>query len=177
VTSREPLRLDGEWEYGLDPLREKDAVQLFLTRALAARRDFHANGEVALICEWLDNLPLAIELAAARVKVLSPAALLERLERRLPLLAGGARDMPERQRTLRATIEWSHELLSANEQRLFASLAVFRGGSTLEAAESVTGADLDTLQSLVDCRGTDAAWAVEGYDGLNRYLLPLRGVS
>jgi len=150
VTSREPLHLAGEHEYAVDPLRQPEAVELFMTRALAARRDVVANGEVALICERLDNLPLAIELAAARVKVLSPAALLARLEQRLPLLAGGAKDLPERQRTLRATIEWSHELLTADEQRLFARLAVFGGGCTLEAAEAVTDADLDTIQSLVD---------------------------
>jgi len=150
VSSREPLHLDGEHEYAVDPLTRADALELFLTRALAAKRDFVANGEVAQICERLDHLPLAIELAAARVKVLSPRALLERLEQRLPLLAGGARDAPERQRTLRATIAWSHELLTADERRLFARLAVFRGGWTLEAAESVADADLDTLQSLVD---------------------------
>ena len=150
VTSREPLHLAGEHEYAVDPLSPPQAIELFMTRALAVRRDFNANGQVAEICERLDHLPLAIELAAARVRVLSPAALLERLELRLPLLAGGARDMPERQRTLRATIEWSHELLTPEEQRLFARLAVFRGGWTLEAAEHVTEADLDTLQSLVE---------------------------
>ena len=150
VTSREPLHLAGEHEYAVDPLREPDAVSLFLTRALAVRPDVVANGEVTRICERLDHLPLAIELAAARVKILSPKALLERLERRLPVLAGGAADLPERQRTLRATIEWSHELLTADEQRLFARLAVFRGGCTLESAEAVADADLDSLQSLVD---------------------------
>ncbi|HEY8501635.1 MAG TPA: adenylate/guanylate cyclase domain-containing protein, partial [Solirubrobacterales bacterium] len=150
VTSREPLHLDGEHEYAVDPLSRSDAVDLFLTRALAVKRDFVANGEVAQICERLDHLPLAIELAAARVKILSPLDLLERLDRRLPLLAGGHRDAPERQRTLRATIEWSHELLSGEEQRLFARCAVFRGGWTLEAAEQVAHADLDSMQSLVD---------------------------
>jgi len=150
VTSREPLHLAGEHEYAVDPLAPAEAVELFLTRAVAARRDFSANGDVAAICERLDHLPLAIELAAARVKVLSPQALLARLEQRLPLLAGGAHDLPERQRTLRATIEWSHELLTEAEKRLFARLAVFRGGCTLEAAEQVAEADLDTLHSLVD---------------------------
>jgi predicted ATPase/class 3 adenylate cyclase len=150
VTSREPLHIGGEHEYAVDPLRRDDAVELFLTRAMAVKRDFAANGEVQQICERLDHLPLAIELAAARVKILAPAALLERLEQRLPLLAGGQRDAPERQRTLRATIEWSHELLTDTEQRLFGRLAVFRGGWTLEAAEGVTDADLDSLQSLVD---------------------------
>ncbi len=150
VTSRERLHLEGEWEYAVDPLRETEAVALFETRAQAARRDFSANGEVREICARLDNLPLAIELAAARIKLLSPRALLERLEQRLPVLAGGARDAPERQRTLRATIEWSHELLTVDEQRQFARLAVFRGGCTLETAEAVCEADLDTLASLVD---------------------------
>ena len=150
VTSREPLHLAGEQEVAVDPLGADDAVELFLTRAVAARRDFRADGEVAEICARLDHLPLAIELAAARVKVLSPRALLERLDQRLTLLAGGARDAPDRQRTLRATIEWSHDLLGSHEQRLFAQLAVFRGGWTLEAAEQITGADLDTLQSLVE---------------------------
>jgi predicted ATPase/class 3 adenylate cyclase len=150
LTSREALHLGGEQEYAVDPLRRDDAVELFLTRALAVKHDFAADGEVAAICERLDHLPLAIELAAARAKILPPAALLERLERRLPLLAGGQRDAPERQRTLRATIEWSHELLTEDEQRLFARLAVFRSGWTLDAAEKVADADLDTLQSLVD---------------------------
>ena len=150
VTSRERLHLDGEHEYAVDPLTPDEAVELFMTRAAAARRDFTADGEVALICERLDRLPLAIELAAARVRILSPQALLDRLEQRLPLLADGNRDLPERQRTLRATIEWSHELLTDGEQRLFARMAVFRGGCTLEAAEAVAEADLGTLQSLVD---------------------------
>lgn len=166
VTSREPLHLAGEHEYAVDPLTEADAVELFLTRAVAAKRDFTANGEVAAICARLDHLPLAIELAAARVKLLSPAAMLERLEQRLPLLAGGARDAPERQRTLRATLEWSHDLLTDAEQRLFARLAVFRGGCTLEAAEAIADADLDTLQSLVDksllrVRDTGRFWMLE----------------
>jgi predicted ATPase len=150
VTSRERLRLDGEWEYVVDPLREAEAVELFEIRARAVRRDFAANGAVREICARLDNLPLAIELAAARAKVLSSRALLERLERRLPVLAGGTRDAPERQRTLRATIEWSHDLLSEDEQTLFRRLAVFAGGCTVEAAEAVCGAELDTLASLID---------------------------
>ena len=149
VTSREPLHLTGEREYAVDPLTHTEAVELFLTRALAVRRDFTANGEVGKICARLDNLPLAIELAAARVKVLSPAALLARLDQRLPMLSGGSRDAPDRQRTLRATIEWSHDLLGAPEQQLFARLSVFRGGCTLEAAEAIVDADLDTLESLV----------------------------
>ena len=131
-------------------MREAEAVELFETRARASRRDFTADGAVREICARLDNLPLAIELAAARIKVLSPAALLERLERRLPVLAAGARDAPERQRTLQATIEWSHDLLSPEEQGLFRRLAVFAGGATLDTVEVVCDADLDTLALLVD---------------------------
>ena len=150
VTSREPLHVDGEWEIAVDPLRDREAVELFVQRAAAVRSDFVANGEVVEICRRLDCLPLAIELAAARVKVLALPALLERLEQRLPLLAGGSRSAPERQRTLRATIAWSHDLLTPEEQDLFARLAVFAGGCTLEAAEAICGADVDAIASLVD---------------------------
>jgi predicted ATPase len=150
VTSREPLHIDGEWEIAVDPLQEQEAAELFLQRAAAVRSDFAANGEVTEICRRLDCLPLAIELAAARVKALSLPVLLERLEQRLPLLAGGSRTAPERQRTLRATIVWSHDLLAPAEQELFARLAVFAGGCTLEAAEEICGADLDDIASLVD---------------------------
>jgi predicted ATPase len=150
VTSRESLHVDGEWEVAVDPLREQEAVELFVQRAAAVRSDFAANGEVVEICRRLDCLPLAIELAAARVKALAPPALLERLEQRLPLLAGGSRSAPERQRTLRATIAWSHDLLTPAEQDLFERLAVFAGGCTLEAAEQICGADLDGIASLVD---------------------------
>jgi predicted ATPase/class 3 adenylate cyclase len=150
VTSREPLRVTGEQEYPVAPLVHEEGVDFFLARARAVKPDFEADEAVSEICRRLDDLPLALELAAARVKALSTGQILERLEQRLPLLTGGARDLPERQRTLRATIAWSHELLSPEEQRLFARLAVFRGGCTLEAAEEVAEADLDTLQSLVD---------------------------
>jgi predicted ATPase len=150
VTSREPLHVTGEQEYPVPPLQHEEGVDFFLVRARGVRPDFVADEAVSEICRRLDELPLALELAAARVKALSTAQILERLEQRLPLLTGGARDLPERQRTLRATIEWSYELLSEEEQRLFARLAVFRGGCTLEAAEEVTEADVDTLQSLVD---------------------------
>src|SRR5438445_9995367 len=115
VTSRSPLHLDGEWEYAVAPMREAEAVELFVQRARAVRRDFKADGTVAHVCARLDHLPLAVELAAARVKLLGVEDLLDRLEKRLPLLAGGPRDAPERQRTLRATIEWSHDLLSEDE--------------------------------------------------------------
>ena len=165
VTSREPLHVDGEWEVAVDPLRDREAVELFVQRALAVNSDFAANGEVVEICRRLDCLPLAIELAAARVKVLSPEALLERLVQRLPLLAGGSRSAPERQRTLRATIAWSHDLLTPAEQDLFARLAVFTGGCTLEAAEAICGADIDAIASLVDKsllrRTNDRYWMLE----------------
>jgi predicted ATPase/class 3 adenylate cyclase len=146
VTSRERLRLAGEREYRVPPLAENEAVALFIERAISALPDEH----VRAICQRLDCLPLAVELAAARTTALSPKQILERLEQRLPLLTGGPRDAPERQQTLRATIEWSYELLSGDEQELFARLAVFSSGCTLEAAEQVCDADLDTLQSLVE---------------------------
>jgi predicted ATPase len=150
VTSREPLRLEGEWEYSVDPLSQPEAVALFESRAQAVQHGWKGNGDVRQICNRLDNLPLAIELAAARVKILSPAALLNRLERRLPILSGGPRNAPERQKTLRATIEWSHELLTPSEQTLFSYLGVFAGGATLASIETVCRADLDILASLVD---------------------------
>jgi predicted ATPase/class 3 adenylate cyclase len=150
VTSREPLHISGEHEYAVPPLERGDSVDLFVARAGAVRHDFEADESVPEICRRLDDLPLALELAAARAKALTAAQILSRLEQRLPLLTGGARDLPARQRTLHATIEWSHELLSPAEQTLFARLAVFHGGCTLDAAERVAAADLDTLQSLVD---------------------------
>jgi predicted ATPase/class 3 adenylate cyclase len=165
TTSRERLQLSGEHEYSVLPLEEADAVALFNERALAVQGDFVANGDVASICRCLDYLPLAIELAAARVKVLSPHGLLERLDRRLPLLIGGARDLPERQRTLRSTIAWSYELLAPDEQRAFAHLAVFAGGWTLDAADEVCEAPLDILQSLLEKslvrRSDDRFWMLE----------------
>ncbi|MEX0630253.1 MAG: adenylate/guanylate cyclase domain-containing protein [Chloroflexota bacterium] len=150
VTSREPLHISGEQEYAVSTLVHEEGVALFLARARAVVPEFAADEAVSQICRRLDDLPLAIELAAARVKALNAAQILARIDRRLPLLTGGARDVPERQRTLRATIEWSYELLTAAEQGLFARLAVFSGGCRLEAAENVAAADLDTLQSLVD---------------------------
>ena len=150
VTSREPLHVTGEHEYPVPPLEHEEGIGLFVARARAVKPDFEADRTVSNICRRLDDLPLAIELAASRVKALAPTQILERLEQRLPLLTGGARDLPERQRTLRATIEWSHGLLNADERRLFARLAVFADGCALEAAEEIAEADLDTLQSLVD---------------------------
>jgi predicted ATPase len=150
VTSREPLRIGGEHRYAVDPLEQTDAVALFVERARDVEAGFEHDGAVAEICRRLDGLPLAVELAAARVGFLEPDELLARLDRALPLLTGGRRDAPDRQRTLRATIEWSHQLLDEEEQDLFAKLAVFAGGFTLESAEAVCGAELDVLQSLVD---------------------------
>jgi predicted ATPase/class 3 adenylate cyclase len=150
ATSREPLRIAAEHEYAVPPLARDEGVALFSARAQAVRADFDDQGVVDDICRRLDDLPLALELAAARVKALSANQLLERLEQRLPLLTGGARDLPERQRTLAATIKWSYDLLTSVEQRLFRRLSVFSGGCNLAAAEVVIGADLDTLQSLVE---------------------------
>jgi len=144
VTSRELLRVRGEVDYPVLPLADPDAVELFTARA-----NLDPSETVATLCRRLDNLPLALELAAARTAVLSPAQILDRLSQRLDLLTGG-RDTDPRQQTLRATIAWSHELLDEDEKQLFARLAVFRGGCTLETAEQVVGAELDVLQSLVD---------------------------
>jgi predicted ATPase len=149
VTSREPLQIAGEQVYPVEPLAADEATVLFEQRASAVLPAFRPTPEVSEICERLDRLPLAIELAAARVVLLSPAELLARLDQRLPLLASRARDAPARQRTLRATIEWSYELLNAEEQRLFRRLSVFRGPFALEAALEVCEAELDTLESLL----------------------------
>jgi len=144
ITSRERLRVRGEVEYPVAPLASPEAVELFCARARVG-----ADEVIRELCSALDNLPLAIELAAARVSVLTPAQILERLAQRLDLLKGG-RDADPRQQTLRATIEWSFELLNPRERQLFVRLAVFAGGCTLEAAQAVVEADLDLLQSLVD---------------------------
>ena len=149
VTSREVLRVPGEQAYPVPPLEPGEGAELFVARARAADPAFHQDRAVAELGERLENLPLALELAAARVRLLSPEQLLERLAGRLDLLKAGLGVDP-RQQTLRATIEWSYDLLEAQEQQLFARLAVFRGGCTLAAAEDVARADLDTLQSLVD---------------------------
>ncbi len=144
VTSRELLRVDGELVYPVPALAEPDAVELFCTRAR-----IEPDEAVTELCGSLDNLPLALELAAARVSVLAPAQILERISQRLDLFRAG-RDADPRQQTLRATIAWSYDLLSTDEQQLFTRLAVFRGGCTLESAEQVTGADVADLQSLLD---------------------------
>jgi predicted ATPase/DNA-binding SARP family transcriptional activator len=167
VTSRVVLHLSGEHDYPVPPLElpelehdnvdglaRSEAVELFVARARAVSPAFSltaANAQVvAAICVALDGLPLAIELAAARTPELAPEAILERLGSRLELLTSGPRDVPARQRTLRATLDWSFDLLDAEEQRLLAELAVFSGGATLESAGAVCGADLDRLDALID---------------------------
>jgi predicted ATPase/class 3 adenylate cyclase/Tfp pilus assembly protein PilF len=158
VTSREPLRIAAERQYPVPPLAKAEAVMLFVERARALRPDFMLTEEtvpvVAEISERLDGLPLAIELAAAWVKVLPPAALLQRLENRLELPAARGRDVPARQSTLREAIAWSYDLLDEEERRLHARLSVFMGGFGFQAAERVAGAgELDVLEgiaSLVD---------------------------
>ncbi len=178
VTSREALHLYGEYEYPVSPLTVPDledthlppqqlsqyeAVRLFIERAKAIKPDFSINDDnapaVAEICFRLDGLPLAIELAAARIRLLPPQAMLPRLQgklqARLQLLTGGARDLPARQQTLRGAIEWSYDLLTADEQKLFNMLSIFMGGCTLEAAEAVCDVThlavdlLNGLESLV----------------------------
>jgi predicted ATPase len=144
VTSRELLRLQGEVDYQVPPLAETEAEDLF-----CARSHLPHDEEIADLCRHLDDLPLAVELAAARTAVLSPAEIRDRLSQRLDLFKGG-RDADPRQQTLRATIEWSYELLGHPEKELFARLSVFAGGCTFDASEEIAGADVDTLQSLVD---------------------------
>ena len=169
ASSREPLRIGGEVELDLPPLSEPEAVALFLERARAVRPEIEQTDAVAELCDRLDRLPLALELAAARTKLLAPDALLERLAERLDLFKG-TRDADERHATLRATIAWSHDLLDGDEQLLFARLSVFRGGCTLAAAEEVCSADVDTLASLLDKslvrrrpgpEGEDLYWMLE----------------
>jgi len=148
VTSRAVLHVTGEQEYPVPPLEE--AEELFVARARAVDPSFAADDAVPEICERLEGLPLAIELAAARVKLLPTRTIAERLERSLDLLTAGRADVPTRQQTLRATIDWSYGLLDEDEQRLFVSVSVFSGGASLDAIEDVCGGSLDTLASLVD---------------------------
>jgi predicted ATPase/DNA-binding NarL/FixJ family response regulator len=154
VTSRTRLRVGGEQELPLDPLSPDAAVSVFLERARAVRPDFQPDeadlAASAEICDHLDCLPLAIELAAARVKMLTPSGILTRLEHPLELLTSGSRDAPDRHRALRDTIGWSFDLLGETEQTLFRRMAVFAGGCTLEAVEAVCGADIETIGALVD---------------------------
>jgi predicted ATPase len=164
ATSRERLDVGHEHEHAVRPLSEAAASELFTERARAVRTAFEADDAVEEICRRVDCLPLALELAAARIKVLSTRELAERLERALPVLGGGPTDLPERHRSLRATIAWSYELLAESEQRLFRRLSVFAGSLSVAAAEAVADADLDDLSALIDCsliqrrddRGTEA---------------------
>jgi non-specific serine/threonine protein kinase len=150
ATSRERLNVIGEQEYPVPTLPLDDGVALFVQRARQFKPRFEPDAYVPQIARRLDGLPLAIELAAARAKVLTTNQILERLGKSLDLLTSGARDAPERHRTLRATIEWSYDLLNFHERRMFALLAVFPGSFDLDAAQVVCGAELDTLQSLLD---------------------------
>ena len=193
VTSRAPLHVYGEHEFPVPPLALPDlkelpslellprysALALFMERAAAVKPDFKLTEEnapaVAEICVQLDGLPLAIELAAARVKLLSPSAMRQRLASRLQLLTGGAKDRPARQQTLRGAIDWSYNFLNEAEQRLFRRLSVFVGGCTLEAAEAVCntrddlGLDLlDGMESMVD---KSLVRRVESATGESRFLM------
>ena len=193
TTSRIPLRLYGEYEFPVPPLEVPDpkrpqsleqvtqceAVRLFIERARAMKADFTVTSDNALavaeICARLDGLPLAIELAAARIKLLPPRAMLDRLGDRLKLLTGGARNLPERQRTLRGAIEWSYELLDAGEKTLFARLAVFSGGCTLETMETICDAErelplgiLEGASSLLD---KSLLRQEEGAEGEPRFVM------
>jgi predicted ATPase/class 3 adenylate cyclase len=168
ATSRAPLRLYGERNFPVPPLSmpnprrlpdvrtlsQYEAVRLFVERAQDAKPDFEITSEnapaVAEICVRLDGLPLAIELAAARIRLLTPQAMLSRLSSRLKVVTGGARNLPERQRTLRGAIEWSHDLLDYDERVLFARLSVFAGGRTLEAIEAICDAEGDLSMDVLD---------------------------
>jgi predicted ATPase/serine/threonine protein kinase len=193
VTSRAALHVYGEHEFpvpalavpdlrslpGLETLAQYPAVALFVERALAAKSDFeldrHNAPAVIEICAELDGLPLAIELAAARVKVLSPSAMRTRLTSRLQLLTGGARDLPQRQQTLRATIDWSYDLLGPAEQKLFRRLSVFVGGCTLEGVEAVCDTkndlDLDLLDGMASMVDKSLVHQVEQKNGESRFLM------
>ena len=193
VTSRAVLHVYGEHEFpvpplgvpdsrslpSIDKLSEYSAVALFVARATAVKPDFELSAEnapaIAEICVRLDGLPLAIELAAARIKVLSPASMRTRLASQLELLTGGPRDLPARQRTLRAAIDWSYDLLNAAEQKLFRRLSVFVGGCTLEGAEAVcdTKADLglDLLDGMASMVDKSLMQQVESVQGEARFVM------
>jgi predicted ATPase/class 3 adenylate cyclase len=191
TTSRTPLHAYGEREFPLPPfpmpdlahlpsvetLSQYDAVRLFVERAQAVRPDFVVTNTnapaVAEICHRLDGLPLAIELAAAFVKMLPPTALLKRLEQRLPLLTGGARTLPGRQQTMRNTIAWSHDFLTPEEQVLFRRLAVFPGGCTIEAAEAVASGEeaLDVFGGMASLVNKSLLRQDEGPDGEPRFRM------
>jgi len=193
VTSRAALHVYGEHEFPVPPLALPDsrstppfevlsqypAIALFVQRAVAAKPDFELNRQnapaVTEICARLDGLPLAIELAAARVKVLSPSSMRTRLASRLQLLTGGARDLPQRQQTLRAAIDWSYDLLSAAEQKLFRRLSVFGGGCTLEGVEAVCDTkrdlDLDLLDGMASMVDKSLLQQVEQANGESRFVM------
>lgn len=191
ITSRAPLKVRWEREYPVPPLAlpalqdslaslvQAPSVQLFLERARAVKPDFELNEEnaplIAEICARLDGLPLALELAAARIRVLTPRAMLQRLGQSLKLLAGGARDLPERQQTIRNTIQWSCDLLSDDEQRLFRRLAVFVGGFTLEAAEAICNdaGELDVLDGVASLVDKSLLQQREQADGEPRFTMLL----
>src|SRR6202047_2657886 len=193
VTSRAALHVYGEHEFPVSPLALPDsrsvpsvqvllqcpAVALFVQRAAAAKPDFELNREnasaVTEICARLDGLPLAIELAAARVKVLSPSSMLTRLSSRVQLLTGGSRDLPQRQQTLRAAIDWGYDLLSAAEQKLFRRLSVFAGGCNLESVEAVCDTngelDLDLLDGMASMVDKSLVQQVEQALGESRFVM------
>lgn len=191
VTSRAVLHLRGEHEYPVPPLVVPDlnqsattvdlstneAVSLFVERALATSPNFELTEEnaktVAAICVGLDGLPLAIELAAARVRIFSPQQILDRLDNRLHLLTGGALDLPSRQRTLRNAIDWSYNLLDEGEQQLFARLSVFTGGRSLEAIEAVCdpGIAIDTLYGTESLLNKSLLVRGEGPGGESRFFM------
>jgi predicted ATPase len=192
VTSRAVLNLSGEHEYAVPPMRlpdsaqavdpesmlKNEAVQLFVQRAQAAQRSFSLTAEnapaVAALCQRLDGLPLAMELAAARVRLLTPQAMVARLGSRLKLLTGGARDLPARQQTLRQAIDWSYTLLNDAEKILFARLAVFVGGWTLESMEAVCNAEgdlADPLPSLDSLLNNSLVRREEGLEGEPRFRM------
>lgn len=150
ASSRERLGLQAEQTYEVPPMAISDGHALFVARASSVRHDFQPDEHVGAICDAVDQLPLAIELAAARVTSLSTRAIHERLGERLDLLTSRSRDVDQRQRTLEATIAWSYELLDPRERRVLRALSVFAGGCTLAAAEAVAEADIDTLESLLD---------------------------
>jgi predicted ATPase/class 3 adenylate cyclase len=193
ATSREVLRISGEQTFTVPPLslpeRRRDAtveqvtqyeaVRLFIARAQAVRSDFQVTSAnapaVAEICYRLDGLPLAIELAAARIRMLNPQALLDRLSSRLTLLTGGARDLPARQQTIRNAIDWSYDLLDEGEQLLFRRLAVFVGGRSLEATEIVCQAGgalpLDVFDGMASLLDKSLLYQTEGPDGAPRFMM------
>ena len=150
ITSRERLMIAAERVWDVPPMSYGDGKQLFVDRARAVGVELGNDDAVDELCRRVDQLPLAIQLAAARTRSLSPAAILERLDQRLPVLVSRARDSDERQRTLEATIAWSYDLLDAEGQRVLRALSMFRGGFSEAAATAVADAELDVLESLLE---------------------------